>query len=606
MILGSVSFPASDQFDFLINRIRSFIDMEDIFHPIVQSGFSGGYYLNPNLPFKSMDLYYADFKNDITVLFSGYVYNNSELVHLNDCKNQASDPELIAQLFLKKGPRFVEHLNGDFAFLIYRPQKGESYLFRDHIGIRPLAWTIKKSTLYFSSDIVGFCRAFSEGEKIDTDYLLGYLKFIDYKRTSNSNVLKLLPGHYLRYSEKGTEITKYWYPEKIKTGRKLQYDHMMTELRSILLDSVKIRCDGRFIAGAHVTGGIDSGIVSSLARSNYQNQDKFYGFSWSPADFTPENVKSDERELVLKFCEDTDIEPLFSTIGSNEFSVLISSFYLNHGFFSEDSSSEQAVRIKTNLILSGWGGDEFISTGDRGIELDLLRGFKFRLYFMRNPFKSLSKLFKYLLSYVIFPAIGILDKETVKSFNDDARYLRKSYRRSDKKAIADFYFHTSRHQLHLNMLKFYHLQDRCENWTIMGFRKGIEYRYPLLDKRIIEYMLKVPSELLCKTDHFRPLLREIGKGILSEEVRLNWDKSDPVYREWMDELFRDSAIRLMKEVITWKANTDLKFVDFELLEKEIMEFKENRLTIEPKVLFRSLVYFKAIHDFTKKYKGTKD
>ncbi len=33
-----------------------------------------------------------------------------------------------------------------------------------------------------------------------------------------------------------------------------------------------------------------------------------------------------------------------------------------------------------------------------------------------------------------------------------------------------------------------------------GFRKGVEYRYPLLDKRIIEYMLKVPSELLCKTD----------------------------------------------------------------------------------------------------------
>ena len=47
-------------------------------------------------------------------------------------------------------------------------------------------------------------------------------------------------------------------------------------------------------------------------------------------------------------------------------------------------------------------------------------------------------------------------------------------------------------------------------------------------------MLKVPSELLCKTDYFRPLLREIGEGILPDEVRLHEQKYDPVYgRGWM-------------------------------------------------------------------------
>ena len=275
---------------------------------------------------------------------------------------------------------------------------------------------------------------------------------------------------------------------------------------------------------------------------------------------------------------------------------------MNHGFFSEDSTSEQAVSTNTNLILSGWGGDEFISTGDRGIELDLLRGLKFRLFLKRNPFKRPVKLLRYLFSFVIFPAIGILDREIVKSFNDDARYLKKSYKKSDKKALADFYFHKSRYQLHLNMLKFYHLQDRCENWTIMGFRKGIEYRYPLLDKRIIEYILKVPSELLCRTDNYRPVLREIGKGILPEEVRLNSDKSDPVYWAFMDDIFKSSAITFMEEVSMWKTNNDLYFVDFTLLEQDISDFRENKIKCSDKVLFRALVYLKAIHDFTINYR----
>jgi asparagine synthase (glutamine-hydrolysing) len=601
MILGSISFPITENTDSVIEDIRSFIDKEENFHPVSQPGFSGGYFMNLSLPLKSGDLYYADLINDIIVLLSGFVYNKSELLDLYFGEHQLSEPELIAEMFLKDGPQFVEKLNGDFAFLIYRPVKGESYLFRDHVGIRPLGWIINKNSLFFSTEIPGLCRAFSRGNNIDSDYLPGYLKYIDYKKTPNKDVRKLPPGHYLRFSEKDCEITKYWCPEKIRTDRKLQYDTMLTELKSILTDSVKIRSDSRFIAGSHVSGGIDSGIVSLLARNNFQHQEKFYGFSWSPADFTAVNEKYDERDLVIRFCRETNIELLFSTLNYNEFNQLLSSYYRNHGFFSEDSTSEQAAGTKTNLIFSGWGGDEFISTGDRGIELDLLRRLKFKQFFKRNPLKRPVKLLRYLFLFVVYPAAGILDRATAKSFKEEARYLRKSFKRSDKKAIASFYFHTSRHQLHLNMLKFYHLQERCETWTVMGYRKGIEYRYPLLDKRIIEYMLKVPTELLCQTDSFRPLLREICKGILPEEVRLNTDKSDPVYWLWMHELFRNSALHLMDEVSSWKTNADLHFIDFNLLEKEIQEFRNNRLKIEEKILFRALVYIKGMYEFSVKY-----
>ena len=123
-----------------------------------------------------------------------------------------------------------------------------------------------------------------------------------------------------------------------------------------------------------------------------------------------------------------------------------------------------------------------------------------------------------MLYCIVFPALNILDRGTAESFRNDARYLKKPFRQSERSAIRDFHFNTSRRKFHLEMLRFYHLQERCESWFIMGYRNGIEYRYPLLDKRIIEYMLSVPSELLCKTDHFRPVIRELGEGILPSRM----------------------------------------------------------------------------------------
>ncbi len=94
------------------------------------------------------------------------------------------------------------------------------------------------------------------------------------------------------------ELIRYWKPEKIKTDKRLSYNRMLSDLTSILNDSVLIRCDPRFKAGAHVSSGIDSGIVSAMARKVYHQQDRFYGFSWSPADYSAKDAKFDERELV--------------------------------------------------------------------------------------------------------------------------------------------------------------------------------------------------------------------------------------------------------------------------------------------------------------------
>jgi hypothetical protein len=71
----------------------------------------------------------------------------------------------------------------------------------------------------------------------------------------------------------------------------------------------------------------------------------------------------------------------------------------------------------------------------------------------------------------------------------------------------------------------------------------------------------------------------------------------------MDELFKGSAILFMKEVEEWKENPDLYFVDFKLFDEDIRKFIKRPDKVDQKVLFRALVYTKAIHEFVKRYRG---
>ena len=603
MILGSFSF-SQEIFFSLIDSIRESLVSEGlVFHPVSHKGFTGGFFLNSRLPLIATDFYYYDDASDILVLVSGCIYNRKELLHLSGTTKSIPDPELIAQMFLREGPGFVKRCNGDFAIFLCQPLKGNAYLFRDHVGICPLAWLINNKSLLFASDLTGLCRAVSDGKAIDSDYMLSYFKYSDYRKTPDERVKKLPPGHFLCFSENRTVINRYWSPERLKIDRRMSYYQMLTDLKSILLDAVRIRCDNRFTAGAHTSSGLDSGIVATLARKEYLQQKIFYGFSWSPAEYKARDVKFDEREIIIKSCEKTGISPVFTDLDKAKFLQLVSYYFRNQGYFSEDRTVEQAVNSGTNLIFSGWGGDDFISTGNRGIDTDLLVGLKWKTFFRRNCITSPVKFARTMLYSIVMPALGILDRTTIKSLHDVARYIKKPYNRNDKKALRNYFFHKSRHQMHLRLLQFYHLQERCESWAINGYCNGVIYRYPLLDRRIIEFMLKVPSELLCATEHYRPLLRILGEEILPDEVRLHQEKIDPVCWEFMKELYKETAVTVMEEVNGWKNNPDLHFFDFDRLAEDIHIFKSHPERFDNSEFFWVVVYLKGLHEFTLEYRN---
>ena len=62
-----------------------------------------------------------------------------------------SDTEVVLELFKRKKFDMFEHLEGMFVFSIYDKLKKKVFLARDHIGIKPVFYTLTNNQFVFSS-----------------------------------------------------------------------------------------------------------------------------------------------------------------------------------------------------------------------------------------------------------------------------------------------------------------------------------------------------------------------------------------------------------------------------------------------------------------------
>jgi asparagine synthase (glutamine-hydrolysing) len=71
------------------------------------------------------------------------------------------------------------------------------------------------------------------------------------------------------------------------------------------------------------------------------------------------------------------------------------------------------------------------------------------------------------------------------------------------------------------MLAFWqygHIQSRIESWAAAAIPNRLEYSYPLLDKRIIEFALGIPAEYCVSNKIGRFLFRSAANGLLPEKI----------------------------------------------------------------------------------------
>lgn len=77
------------------------------------------------------------------------------------------------------------------------------------------------------------------------------------------------------------------------------------------------------------------------------------------------------------------------------------------------------------------------------------------------------------------------------------------------------------------LMNNWHIASRAEEWAHIGARNGLAFAFPLLDRRVVEYALSLPSTHFLRDGFRRRPFRDAMVGVLPERVRLRHQKYAP-------------------------------------------------------------------------------
>jgi len=179
-----------------------------------------------------------------------------------------SDSEIALHLYEEVGPRCLEHLRGEFAFIIWDERSDRLFAARDRFGIKPLFYAEVDGSLYFASEAKAL---FAAGVPAvwDDETIFRQLFFcLDEKRSLFRGIAQIPPGHYLIASRTSIRLAKYWdifYPPKGRESRDIGNSETVAQTRYLLEEAVRLRLRGDVPSGFLLSGGLDSSSVLALA-----------------------------------------------------------------------------------------------------------------------------------------------------------------------------------------------------------------------------------------------------------------------------------------------------------------------------------------------------
>lgn len=184
----------------------------------------------------------ADSDDCVLVVYNGELYGFEEMrAELEKCGHKFrtdSDTEVLIYAYLEWGERFVNRLDGMFAFVLYDRRQRNFLAARDHIGIKPLYYAIHDGAYYFASE-----------QKCLLDYA--------------TEIHTVPPGTYLT---KNGAVRYFSLEGKWST----QPEHEAVATYRELLDAaVRKQVQTDLPVAVMFSGGIDSTAVLHLARQHH-------------------------------------------------------------------------------------------------------------------------------------------------------------------------------------------------------------------------------------------------------------------------------------------------------------------------------------------------
>ena len=418
------------------------------------------------------------------LLFNGEIYNafdhKAELERDGYRFRTRTDTEVILALYQRVGlERMLEQINGMFAIVIADTRRGAVHLVRDRVGIKPLYWAQRGATVLFASEAKAFLAhpAFcAEIDPTEVDELLVF-RYIAGGASLLKGVRHVQPGHRLTITPDGVNEARYWsipeHAEKLRLSRTDAVDH----LDQLLRRSVQSQLRSDVNVGCQLSGGVDSSLVTVLARSAHSGDLNAFSIVFAEPQFSEQRwiltaaatARADSHRFVFD-------EAAF--IGALDAATWHMDQPISHPNSLALWLLARRSREQATVLLSGEGADELFGGYARAAAAQMATGScraggddPVDTFIRSTQFHSEARLSKLRPSANLRPA---LEKRRALFEEGQADHLS-------------------------NCLKYdmrTHLVDVLLRQDKMSMGHGVEDRVPFLDRHVIEFARALPAEHL--------------------------------------------------------------------------------------------------------------
>jgi asparagine synthase (glutamine-hydrolysing) len=306
----------------------------------------------------------------IVLFYNGEIYNSPSL--RRELERQGirfrthSDGEVICHLYRKHGRSVFEMLDGMFAIALWDEEKKRLFLARDFPGEKPLYFSrLPGGGIAFASEIPSLIACEYVSRELDRQSLWDYPTFlwVPEPATIYRDVRAILPGEGLEVSDSGAR--PFSFGDRIATPV-LPFerdDEAIGSVRQLVAEAVRSRLLSDVPVGAFLSGGLDSSIVCTVARSELEELHTFsVGFE-SVAD--PYHGYSDESALAEAYAQELGTKHTTVRVTGDDFRALLTRFLKAAGQPYAVSSGLGILAIARaahergiKVLLSGDGADE--------------------------------------------------------------------------------------------------------------------------------------------------------------------------------------------------------------------------------------------------------
>jgi asparagine synthase (glutamine-hydrolysing) len=193
--------------------------------------------------------------------YNGELYNHEALraLHPGPWKS-TGDTEVLLRMLATDGSRCLERLAGMFAFALWNGTAKRLLLARDRLGIKPMYYRLLPDGIAFASELKALLLLGKP--EVDRSAVRDFLfhGYVPAPKTIYRGIAKLPAGHTLTWENGRASIARFWSPSSAITPRAAA--DTVDELDALLREVVPAHTVADVPVGVFLSGGIDSALTA--------------------------------------------------------------------------------------------------------------------------------------------------------------------------------------------------------------------------------------------------------------------------------------------------------------------------------------------------------